>query len=168
MVLRNWTRKIFDLLRPGLRSGHSAFARARGQITHVLVLAHEIWSVQVVDLDDTTLWITGDDLSSGLDLGNKAVQFVTHVCTFNILFELLIPVCLFLSDPSFTHSSTTIELSFEHVTTLLILHLTISMWLILQEGTLILITHLIHKLAFLSLAFDKLTVIVNFTFIIGH
>ena len=38
MVLRNWTRKIFDLLRPGLRSGHSAFARARGQITHVLVL----------------------------------------------------------------------------------------------------------------------------------
>ncbi len=38
MFWRNWTRSLFDLLRPGQRSGQSAFARARGQVTHVLIL----------------------------------------------------------------------------------------------------------------------------------
>ncbi|WP_299848554.1 DUF2235 domain-containing protein [uncultured Roseovarius sp.] len=38
MSWRGWTRSLFDFLRPGVRSGHSAYARARGQVTHVLIL----------------------------------------------------------------------------------------------------------------------------------
>ena len=38
MFWRNWTRTVYELLRPGKRSGQSAFARARGQVTHVLIL----------------------------------------------------------------------------------------------------------------------------------
>lgn len=38
MAWRQWAKSLFDLLRPGVRSGHSAYARARGQVTHVIIL----------------------------------------------------------------------------------------------------------------------------------
>ncbi len=38
MSWRNLTKAIFGFLRPGQRSDHSAYSRARGQVTHVLIL----------------------------------------------------------------------------------------------------------------------------------
>ena len=38
MSWRQWTRTLFNLLRPGKRSSQSAYARARGQVTHILIL----------------------------------------------------------------------------------------------------------------------------------
>ncbi len=38
MAWRNWSKRLYALLRPGLRQGQSSYARARGQVTHVLIL----------------------------------------------------------------------------------------------------------------------------------
>ena len=38
MSWRQWSKTLYSLLRPGRRSGQSAFAHRRGQVTHVLIL----------------------------------------------------------------------------------------------------------------------------------
>ncbi|WP_306116485.1 MULTISPECIES: DUF2235 domain-containing protein [unclassified Roseovarius] len=38
MSWRTWTKTVFEFLRPGLRRGQTGYARARGQVTHVLIL----------------------------------------------------------------------------------------------------------------------------------
>ena len=38
MPWRNWSKRLYALLRPGLRQGQSTYARTRGQVTHVLIL----------------------------------------------------------------------------------------------------------------------------------
>lgn len=38
MQWRKWTKALYGFLRPGQRHGQSAYARARGQVTHVLIL----------------------------------------------------------------------------------------------------------------------------------
>lgn len=38
MSWRNWTKTVFQFLRPGLRRGQTGYAGARGQVTHVLIL----------------------------------------------------------------------------------------------------------------------------------
>jgi uncharacterized protein (DUF2235 family) len=38
MPWRNWSKRLYALLRPGLRQGQSTYTRARGQVTHVLIL----------------------------------------------------------------------------------------------------------------------------------
>ncbi|SFN58496.1 Uncharacterized alpha/beta hydrolase domain [Roseovarius lutimaris] len=37
-VWRKWTKALYELLRPGQHSGHTAFAHRRGPVTHVLIL----------------------------------------------------------------------------------------------------------------------------------
>ena len=38
MPWRNWSKRLYALLRPGLRRGQSQFVRSRGQVTHVIIL----------------------------------------------------------------------------------------------------------------------------------
>jgi len=38
MSWRKWSKSLYNLLRPGLRQGRSSHARARGQVTHVIIL----------------------------------------------------------------------------------------------------------------------------------
>ncbi len=38
MFWRNWTKSLFNLLRPGLRKQQTTYAGARGQVTHVIIL----------------------------------------------------------------------------------------------------------------------------------
>ena len=38
MPWRNWSKRLYALLRPGLRRGQSQFVRSRGQLTHVIIL----------------------------------------------------------------------------------------------------------------------------------
>src|SRR6056297_3301387 len=38
MPWRKWSKRLYALVRPGLRRGQSSYARTRGQVTHVLIL----------------------------------------------------------------------------------------------------------------------------------
>ncbi|WP_120499588.1 DUF2235 domain-containing protein [Roseovarius sp. EL26] len=47
MTWRQWSKTIFDFIRPGRRRGQSAFARTRGQVTHVIILDGTMSSLSV-------------------------------------------------------------------------------------------------------------------------
>src|SRR6056297_2982943 len=55
MPWRQWSKRLYALLRPGLRHGQSGFARSRGQVTHVLILDGTMSSL-----------VEGDESNAGL------------------------------------------------------------------------------------------------------
>ncbi|RKT35172.1 putative alpha/beta hydrolase family protein DUF2235 [Roseovarius halotolerans] len=55
MSWRQWTKRLYALLRPGLRHGQSGLARSRGQVTHVLILDGTMSSL-----------VEGDESNAGL------------------------------------------------------------------------------------------------------
>src|SRR6056297_3302622 len=55
MPWRQWSKRLYALLRPGLRQGQSGFARSRGQVTHVLILDGTMSSL-----------VEGDESNAGL------------------------------------------------------------------------------------------------------
>lgn len=71
MTWRQWTRTLHGLLRPGRRSGQSAFAHKRVQVTHVLVLDGTMSSLDA-----------GCESNAGLTYRLLAEQAGTHLSVY--------------------------------------------------------------------------------------